>query len=72
MILVNAHPQHDWLMGAVERRLREELARLHVVLNETKSRVVDLAKGDAFGFLGFEFRRAARVRANGGRTMPRA
>jgi RNA-directed DNA polymerase len=58
VILVNAHPQHDWLMGAVERRLREELARLHVVLNETKSRVVDLAKGDAFGFLGFEFRRA--------------
>ena len=51
-------------MGAVERRLREELARLHVVLNESKSRVVDLAKGDAFGFLGFEFR---RVRALSGK-----
>ena len=63
-ILVDAHPRHDWLMGAVEKRLREELARLHVVLNESKSRVVDLAKGDAFGFLGFEFR---RVRALSGK-----
>ena len=57
VILVDAYRQHDWLLGAVEKRLREELARLHVVLNESKSRVVDLAEGDAFGFLGFEFRR---------------
>ena len=64
VILVDAHPRHDWLMGAVEKRLREELAKLHVVLNESKSRVVDLAKGDAFGFLGFEFR---RVRARSGK-----
>ena len=58
VILIDAYPQHDWLVGAVTRRLREELAKLHVVLNESKSRVVDLAKGDAFGFLGFDFRRA--------------
>ena len=56
-ILVDAHPRHGWLIGAVARRLREELPTLHVVLNESKSRVVDLAKGDAFGFLGFELRR---------------
>ena len=64
VILVDAHPRQDWLMVAVEKRLREELARLHVVLNESKSRVVDLAKGDSFGFLGFEFR---RVRALSGK-----
>ena len=64
VILVDAHPQHDWLVATVERRLREELARLHVVLNESKSQVVDLAKGDAFGFLGFEFR---RVRTRSGK-----
>ena len=57
VILIDAHPRHDWLLGAVEKRLREELARLHVVLNESKSQVVDLAEGDTFGFLGFEFRR---------------
>ena len=64
VILVDAHPRHDRLVGAVARRLREELARLHVVLNESKSRIVALAKGDAFGFLGFEFR---RVRALSGK-----
>jgi len=28
VILVDAHPQHDWLLKAVEKRLREELAKL--------------------------------------------
>jgi RNA-directed DNA polymerase len=63
VILVDAYPQHDWLLKAVERRLREELAELGVEVNEEKSRVVDLAKGESFGFLGFEFR---RIRSLGG------
>jgi RNA-directed DNA polymerase len=58
VILVDAFPQHDWLLKAVAKRLREELAKLGVEVNEEKSRVVDLAKGESFGFLGFEFRRA--------------
>src|SRR6202035_1168919 len=33
VILIDAHPQHDWLMKAVETRLREELAKLHVQIN---------------------------------------
>jgi len=33
------------------------LAKLQVEINEEKSRIVDLAKGDSFPFLGFEFRR---------------
>jgi len=56
-ILVDAYPQHDWLLRAVEKRLREELAVLHVTINEAKSRLVDLTKGESFGFLGCEFRR---------------
>jgi len=63
VILVDAFPQHDWLLKAVEKRLREELAKLGVEVNEEKSRVVDLAKGESFGFLGFEFR---RIRSLGG------
>jgi RNA-directed DNA polymerase len=43
---------HDWLMGAVEKRLREELAELQVEINEEKSRNVDLGRGESFGFLG--------------------
>src|SRR5918992_2703586 len=64
VILIDAYPQHDWLLGAVEKRLRQELARLQVPLNEAKSRVVDLAKGESFGFLGFDFR---RVRTHSGK-----
>ena len=62
VILVDAHAQQDWLLEAVDKRLREELAKLHVEINEEKSREVDLAKGESFGFLGFEFRRIRSLR----------
>src|SRR3974390_1909488 len=57
VILIDAYSRHDWLMGAVEKRLREELAKLQVEINEEKSRNVDLGRGESFGFLGFDFRR---------------
>jgi RNA-directed DNA polymerase len=62
VILVDAFPQHDWLLKAVERRLREEFAKLGIEVNEEKSRKVDLAKGESFGFLGFDFRRVRSFR----------
>jgi RNA-directed DNA polymerase len=57
VILIDTHPRHDWLLGAVEKRLREELAKLQVETNDEKSRIVDLSRGESFGFLGFDFRR---------------
>jgi RNA-directed DNA polymerase len=57
VILIDSHPRHDWLVKAVAKRLREEVAKLQVEINEEKSRIVDLAKGGSFTFLGFEFRR---------------
>ena len=57
VILVDGHPKHAGLLGKVDRRLREELAKLELELNEGKSRIVDLTTGAAFGFLGFTFRR---------------
>src|SRR6476646_9311976 len=57
VILIDAYQRHDWLMAAVEKRLREELAELQVEINEEKSRNVDLGRGESFGFLGFDFRR---------------
>ena len=57
MILVDASPQHEGLLKAVDKRLREELATLQVASNEEQSRLVDLAHGEHFSFLGFEFRR---------------
>ena len=67
VILVDSQPRQQWLRQAVEKRLREELAKLQVEVNEEKSRTVDLQRGESFGFLGFEFR---RVRSRRGRWMP--
>ena len=68
VILIDAHQRHDWLMAAVEKRLREELAELQVEINEEKSRIVDLRRGESFGFLGFDFRRVRSLRAYGAPT----
>ena len=57
VILIDSHPRNDWLMRAVDKRLREELARLRVEINEDKSRTIDLTKDGSFAFLGFEYRR---------------
>jgi RNA-directed DNA polymerase len=56
VILIDAHRRHDWLVGAVDKRLREEFAKLQVEVNDEKSRMVDLERGESFGFLGFDFR----------------
>ena len=56
VILIDSHPRNDWLMRAVDKRLREELAKLRVEINEDKSRTIDLRKGGSFAFLGFEYR----------------
>ena len=67
VILVDWQPRQQWLRQAVEKRLREELVKLQVEVNEEKSRKVDLQQGGSFGFLGFEFR---RIRSRRGRWMP--
>lgn len=57
VVLIDAERRNDWLVKAVDRRLREEFAKLRVAINEDKSRVVDLKTGESFTFLGFEYRR---------------
>src|SRR3954451_6072514 len=57
VILIDAERRNDWLVKAVDRRLREEFAKLRVAIKEDKSWVVDLKKGESFTFLGFEYRR---------------
>ena len=57
VVLIDDHPRHAQLLGAVNQRLREEFSKLQVEINEEKSRMVDLSRGESFGFLGFEFRR---------------
>jgi RNA-directed DNA polymerase len=67
VVLVNNDRRQDWLVEAVARRLREEFATLDLRVNEDKSRIVDLSRGESFGFLGFDFRRLQSLR---GRWRP--
>jgi RNA-directed DNA polymerase len=57
VVLVDGHPRHDRLLRQVSRRIREELVKLDVEVNDEKSRTVDLGRGEGFGFLGFDIRR---------------
>jgi RNA-directed DNA polymerase len=57
IILVNRHPNNDRLWEKVKQRLREELDKLQVPINEEKTKFLDLDKAETFGFLGFEYRK---------------
>jgi RNA-directed DNA polymerase len=50
------HSKRGWAARAL-LRLREHLARLGVAVNVEKTKLVDLLRGEAFEFLGFELRR---------------
>lgn len=56
VILVNSHPALTWLVDKAERRLKQELSRLQVQLNREKTKIVEMERGETFGFLGFEYR----------------
>jgi len=60
VILVYADRRHDWLLKAVYRRVQEDLTKLGIPVNEGKSRVVDLERGETFTFLRFEFRQVRK------------
>lgn len=57
VILVDGHQKWDWLWTGVNKRLREELDKLQVHINEEKTKQLDLVQGESFSFLGFDFRR---------------
>jgi RNA-directed DNA polymerase len=44
VILIEAERRSDWLVKAIDIRLREKFAKLCVAINEDKSRMVDLQK----------------------------
>src|SRR5205085_8604928 len=55
VILVDSHPRQQWLRQAIEKRLREELAKLEVEVNEEKSRRVICSEVRASVFSGLSF-----------------
>jgi RNA-directed DNA polymerase len=60
VITVSGHgSKKGWAERALER-LQEEMSPLGVSINRDKTRIVNTLKGEAFGFLGFDFRRVPK------------
>ncbi len=57
IILIRSGSGWDWFERRVTQRLRKELDKIHVTLNEQKTRIIDFKKGETVTFLGFDFRR---------------
>lgn len=57
VILVDGFSKWKWLAKAAYKRLLEELEKLDIKVNIQKTQIVDLTRGETFGFLGFKFRR---------------
>ena len=58
------HTKNGWAERAVQR-LQEQLVPLDVSLNQEKTKMVNLLKGETFGFLGFDFRRVPNRQRTG-------
>src|SRR3954453_14856490 len=58
------HTKRGWPERALQR-LQEQFALISVELNQEKTKVVNLLKGEAFGFLGFDLRRVSKREGNG-------
>jgi RNA-directed DNA polymerase len=67
VVLVEGDRRHDWRLRAGDRRRWEEFVKLDVELNEEKSRIGALGRGEAFGLLGVACR---RVRSRRGVWRP--
>lgn len=57
IVLIDGYRKWKWLERAVHKRLKQELQKIKVELNEEKTRTVNLTSGETFSFLGFNFRR---------------
>jgi RNA-directed DNA polymerase len=65
VITINGHhTKRGWAERALQR-LQEQLVPLGVELNQEKTKVVNMLKGEAFGFLGFDLRRVRKSNKEG-------
>lgn len=65
VITVSGHyTKRGWAERALQR-LQEQFALIGVELNQEKTKVVNLLKGEAFGFLEFDLRRVSKRNKNG-------
>lgn len=66
IIQVSWHPDADKVWEQVNRRIREELGKLQVEINEDKTRYVQFNKGESFEFLGFLFKKTTTHQGKAG------
>lgn len=66
VILIDGHHKWRWLVKFTLARIKQELDKLGLEINEEKTRVVDLEKGKTFSFLGFDFKRVKTRRGKWG------
>lgn len=62
VVLVSGHRSKRWMVERVKERLRKHLTSLDARMNEEKTKTVDTLEGEAFSFLGFDFRRVLNRR----------
>jgi hypothetical protein len=56
VVVLDNDAQYDWLLSAVQKRLREALVEIKAEVDPEKTRLVDLARGEKLNFLDHEFR----------------
>lgn len=69
VVLISSHPTACHWVAKVERRLREELAKLDLTVNEEKSRVVNVGDGKPLDLLGYTFRWVTSRKTPGKKTV---
>jgi len=67
VVLVNGLWRYDARVGEAKDCIEVELGKIEVEINREKSRIVNLALGESFEFLGFEFR---RLKSRNGKWRP--
>jgi len=65
VITVSGHQSKKGWAPLALKRLMEHLQPLGVHLNEEKTKIVDVLTGEAFGYLGFDFRRVLNRKGSG-------
>ncbi len=55
-LFLDCDAQYDWLLPALQKRLREALAESKAEIDPEKTQLVDLARGEKLHFLDHEFR----------------
>jgi RNA-directed DNA polymerase len=72
VVLIDAHKRHDWLIGAVNKRLREEFDKLQVEIMMKKAAWSTLSEAKASGFWASTSAICAVYAGHGGRITRRS